>query len=224
MNSTTSFRNTLAACLLLAAGAAHSQEKKDPPDSAAGEVKTVMLAKFALKVPSAWPAFSSADTIALRSQFLVQSKQIYQQYSGSADDPAKSVDVAAFHLEPDDGVLIAVALSIPPQADLINTLRREAGQKAEWGVQQGYIRQYLGLVAVDDGELSGFYIKSIGKGGGVEVSGGLEHKKLKNTLIQLTLIAPKSWDMEKAVSTLKPLLKSIRLPGEASEKTPAKQP
>lgn len=71
--------------------------------------------------------------------------------------------------------------------------------------------------------MSGFYIKNIGRSGNVEVAGGLEHKKLKNTLIQLTLICPKTWDIEKAVKTLKPLLKSADLLGNMRKETSAKE-
>jgi hypothetical protein len=100
---------------------------------------------------------------------------------------------------------------VPSQADLISLLKGQVREKMDWGVRQGYIRKYLGMVTVNDGQLSGFYTKAMGKSGNVEVSGGLEHKKLKNTIIQLTVLSPKAWDEVKATSSLAAVLKSVVL-------------
>jgi hypothetical protein len=176
----------------------------------ASSTTDVTVGPFTVKVPTEWVGFSPGDAATLREQYLEQSKQIYQKFSGG-EDPAQSVDAAAFHIAGADGAFIVVAFSIPPQSDIINLLKSQAKEKADWGVQQGYIRKYLGLVPVNDDHFSGFYIKTIGKDGNVEVSGGLEHKKLKNTLIQLTLLCPQTWDQGKATNTLTAVLKSLAL-------------
>ena len=178
---------------------------------ATADTKIVTLGSFAVEVPTGWTSFSSGEAASLRRQFLEQSSQIYQQYSGSSEDPAKSVDVAAFHIEGGEAVFAIVSFTVPSHADLIPLLKSEAGDKADWGVRNGFIRKYLGLIPIDDETWSGFYIKMIGKNGNVEVSAGLEHKKLKNTIIQITLISPKAWDEAKATDSLGDILKSLVL-------------
>ena len=140
--------------------------------------KDVAIGAFTLTVPTGWARFSPGEAAALRQQYTEQSKQIYQQFS-VGDDPARSVAIASFHIASDDGAFIVVAFTVPPQSDLINLLKSQAKEKADFGIRQGYIRKYPGLVPVNDDQFSGFYIKTIGKSGNVEVSGGLEHKKLK---------------------------------------------
>lgn len=173
--------------------------------------KAVTVGAFTVKVPTRWASFSPSEAAALRRQYIDQSTQIYQQFSGGDDPPAKQIAIAAFHIAGDEGAFIVVSFTIPPHSDLINLLKSQANEKADWGVQQGYIRKNLGLVPVDDDRFSGFYIKALGKSGNVEVSGGLEHKKLKNTLIQLTLLCPHSWDQGKATNILTTVLKSVVL-------------
>jgi hypothetical protein len=172
--------------------------------------RDVKVGAFTVKVPTEWSSFSPGDAAALQQQFQAQSEQIYRQYAGK-DDPTRSVDIAAFHLAGEDGSFIVVSLTIPPQGNLMDVLKNEAKDKMDWGVQQGYIRKYLGLVPIDNEQFSGFYVRNIGKDGDYEVSGGLEHKKLKNTLIQLTLLCPQSWDQDKADKTLQSLLSSLTL-------------
>jgi hypothetical protein len=172
--------------------------------------RDVKVGAFTVKVPAEWSGFSPGDAAALQQQFQTQSEQIYRQYAGK-DDPASSVDIAAFHLAGEDGAFIVVSLTVPPQANLMNVLKSQAKDKADWGVQQGIIRKYLGLVPIDNEQFSGFYVRNIGKDGDYEVSGGLENKKLRNTLIQLTLLCPQSWDQDKADKTLQSLLSSLTL-------------
>lgn len=201
-------------CLILLAAGAHGQDNKTNPVAAKPappDAINVTVGSFNVVVPTAWTAFASGEAASLRSQYLEQSKQIYQQFSGGGKDPAGDVNVAAYHIEGDDGAFIVVTFTIPPQSDLITLLKSQAREKADWGIQNGYIRKYLGLVSVDSENLSGFYTKMIGKNGNVEVSGGLEHKRLKNTIIQLTLLSPKAWDEAKATRTLESILKSVIL-------------
>jgi hypothetical protein len=162
-------------------------------------------------VPTEWSSFAPSEAEALHSQYVEQSKQIYQQYSGASENPYGSVGVAGFHILNDAGAFLIITFTVPPQSDLINLLKNQIGEKMDFGVRQGYIRRYLGLTSVDDAELSGFYTKAIGSTGDIEVSGGLEDKKLKNTVIQLTLLAPNGWDDAKATKCLSAILKSVVL-------------
>lgn len=172
--------------------------------------RDVTVGAFKIKVPIDWINFSKSESDQFRLQFIAQSEEIYRQYSGAAD-PAKSIDIAAFHISGDEGTFLIVTCNIPPQSDLVNVLKNQAEEKAKWGIQQGYIQKYLGLVPLDDKQFSGFYIKCIGTSGEVQISGGLEHKKLKNTLVQLTLFCPKTWNDLKATQTLTSVLKSVEL-------------
>ena len=72
----------------------------------------------------------------------------------------------------------------------------------------------MGLVPLKDSQFSGFYTKAISASDEVIISAGLEHKKIKNTIIQLSLICPSEWDETKATKTLEPILESINLVGE----------
>jgi len=175
--------------------------------------KVITLGEFTVKVPTEWASFNASEAAALRRQYMDQSKQIYQQFNG-ADDPAKSVDIAAFHILNDGGSFVIVSFTVPPQSNLIDLLKGQVGDKMDFGVRQGYIRKYLGMTSVNDPQMSGFYTRAIGTSGNVEVSGGLEHKKLKSTVIQLTLLAPKGWDETKATNGLTAILKSVELRGK----------
>lgn len=172
--------------------------------------RDVRVSAFTVKVPAEWASFSPGEASSLREQFEAQSKQIYRQYSGG-DIPVKSLDLAAFHLAGNDGGFILVSFAIPPQSDLVNVLKSQAKDKADWGIQNGYIRKFLGIVPIDDDQFSGFYLKMIGKNGDFEVSAGLEPKKLKSTLVQLTLLCPQTWDQDKGEKTLASLLKTLTL-------------
>ena len=176
------------------------------------DTRKVTVGAFTAKVPSDWRSFSASESNQLRHQYMMQSEEIYRQYSG-APDPAKSVDIAAFHIGGVAGTFAIVSFSIPPQSDLVNLLKNQAEDKAKWGIQQGYIQKYLGLVPIDNNQFSGFYVKCIGKSGEIQISGGLEHKKLKNTLVQLTLLCPKAWDELKATNTLTSVLETVTLRG-----------
>lgn len=172
--------------------------------------KTVTAGSFALTVPADWNSFSPSEAAALRQQYMAQSKEIYRQFSG-ADDRTKTVDVVAFHIANDSGSFVLVSFTVPATSDLIPLLKSQVEEKMAWGIREGDIRKYLGLTSVDDKNFSGFYTKAIGKGGGVEVSGGLEHKNLKNTIVQLTLLSPKEWEEAKATATLTTILDSVIL-------------
>jgi hypothetical protein len=172
--------------------------------------QNVTVGAFTVTVPDAWVAFSSSDASRLRRQYIEQSNEIYRRYSGSGD-PAKTVDVAAFHIDGADGTFALISFTVPPRADLIPLLQSQAPEKAAWGIKNGYIKKYVGLTPINDNQLSGFYIIAIGNHGEQQVTGGVEHKNLKNTIVQLTLLCPTGWDDQKAVSVLSALLKSVVL-------------
>ena len=178
--------------------------------SLTANARNIDVGTFTANVPAEWESFNEADAADLRSQYMVQSKEIYHQFSGS-DDPSKSFDIEAFHINKDDGSFVIVSFTVPPQSDLISLLISQVKEKMAWGIREGYIRKYLGIVPVDNEQFSGFYTKVIGKNGGVQVSGALEHNELKDTVIQLTLLCPKTWDETKAANSLTSILQSVTL-------------
>ena len=182
-----------------------STNKIEVADSA-----NITVGAFTVRVPSNWSVFERGEISTLQQQYQEQSRQIYEQYS-SEKDPSKSVDIAAFHILNDDGTFIIVSFTVPPQSDLIALLKSQISDKMAWGVREGYIRKYLGIVDVETEQFSGFYTKTISNKGAIEISGGLEHKKLKDTIIQLTLLCPNDWDETKATNTMTILLNSVIL-------------
>lgn len=191
--------------------AANRSAAQTPANRGIHDTKNVIVGAFAVSVPAEWTAFGAAEATSLRNGYIAQSRKLYQQYNGSGDGQPQSVGLAAFHVAGDDGAFILVSFAVPPQANLIDLLKGQVKDKMDFGVRQGYIQKYLGLVPVNDEQLSGFYTTAIGRDGDVQVAGGLEHKKLKNTVIQLTLLCPKSWDQALAQKTLTAILKSVSL-------------
>ena len=99
---------TFAACDKPTSAQAGSSEPKPAAQqapAAAHDSKNITIGKFTVQVPTAWVGFAPNEAASLRGQFMEQSKQIYQQYSGGSDDPAKSVDIAALHIEGNDSAL-----------------------------------------------------------------------------------------------------------------------
>lgn len=213
MTNTLRYRTTafaLAALLaILSASEAFAQGgKTNTPANA----QNVTVGAFTAKIPPDWKAFSANEAAQLLRQYMAQSQEIYRQFSG-ADDKTKTVDVVAFHMN-GTGSFVLVSFTVPPTSNLISLLKSQVKDKMAWGLREGYIRKYLGLVSVNDEHFSGFYTKAIGKSGGVEISGGLEHKSLRNTIIQLTLLSPGAWDEAKATSTLSSIIDSVALQGK----------
>jgi hypothetical protein len=176
----------------------------------ANDIRKAIVGSFTIDIPKGWTAYGTAEASILRREYLEQSKQIYQAFTGS-DDPSKEIDIAAFHISRQEGTFAIVSFSIPPQTNLIQTLKDQVGDKMQFGIQQGFIRRYLGLVSIDRPPLTGFYTKAIGKSGNIEASAGLQHSGKANTIIQLTLLAPAEWDESKANYTLDSVLKSVVL-------------
>lgn len=176
------------------------------------DVQTVTVGAFTAKIPRNWKAFGATDAAQLRRQYTAQSQEIYRQYAG-ADDPTKTVDVAAFQVD-GTGLFVLVSFTVPPKSDLIALLKSQVKDKMDWGIREGHIRKYLGLVSVDNRYFSGFYTKAIGRSGEVQISGGLEHKSFRNRILQLTLLSPGGWTETKATSTLSSILDSVALRGQ----------
>jgi hypothetical protein len=186
-----------------------SATQQSVTDAPLAAKKLVSLGGFNVLIPAGWTEFSRSDAKMLRDTFDEQSKAIYESYSG-ASDATRTVDIVAFHID-ENATFSMVVMSVPPQANLIRTLKEEAPEKAAWGVREGYIKRYLGLVPVEYGALAGFYTKAVGNSGSIELSGGLEHSARKNTLIQLTLLTPQIWNMDKASQVLTELMRSVKL-------------
>lgn len=183
---------------------------KSDKTKASVNVRNVTIGAFTLNVPADWQIFSANESAQLRRQYIAQEEEIYRQYYG-AYDQANSVDIAAFHFAGHAGTFVIVTSKIPPRSDLINLLKKQAEDKAKWGIQQKYIKKYLGLVSINDKQFSGFIVKCVGNSGEIQISGGLENKKLKGTLLQLTLLCPGAWDETKAVNTITSILESAKL-------------
>lgn len=177
--------------------------------------KNVSIGSFVVSVESKWQDYTPSELDVFTRQYKEQSKQIYEQFSGQVEDPAKSVDVAAFHINGDSGSFVIVAFTVPPQSDFISLLKSQVADKMDWGVKEGYIKQYLGMVPVDDENFSGFYTKTVGNDGNFEVSGGLEHKERNNVIIQVTLLCPKDWDESTAENTYISIIKSVKFENKA---------
>ncbi|MBE0673687.1 MAG: hypothetical protein IH591_03410, partial [Bacteroidales bacterium] len=175
--------------------------------------REITVGPFSFSISDLWKEYAASESAVFRQQYLEQSKQIYEHFTGS-DDPSKSVDVAGFHISGDKGDFIIVSFSVPPQSNLIQMLKNQVDDKMNFGIQQGYIQKYIGLVSVDEEPFSGFYTKIIGEDGNIEVSAGLEHKDMRNTILQLTLLSPPAWNEKEASIKLETILSTVSLKTE----------
>ena len=199
--------------IALMAGIGMSVQAQVAAPSPAKASESVTVGDFSITVPTDWKRFTAREAASFERQYQQQSREIYQHFAGS-DDPTKSVRVAAYHTPGTNGSFVIVAMSLPPQANLMPMLKEQVEPKMQYGIQQGFIKKYLGMVSVDRAPLTGFYTKAIGRSGNVEVSGGLEHSKKKNTIVQLTLLAPNEWKEDAAVAALETVLASVKLKDE----------
>jgi hypothetical protein len=179
-----------------------------PKDSA---VNHITVGAITFDITSSWTAFSETELAVFRKQYAAQSDDIYRQYNGDVNDPTKMVNVGAFHIDGWDGALVIAAYSIPPQVDLINTLKDEAKGKAEWGVHEGHIQKFVGLFPTENANISGFCLKVISKSGEMTISVTAQHTKRPNEIFQITLICPKSWDDAKTTRIFSSLIESVKL-------------
>jgi hypothetical protein len=176
--------------------------------NSSGGTRTVPIAMFALAVPGEWQPFAGNELATFRREYETQSKAIYQQYAKSTD-PTGSVDLAAFHITANGGVFVAVSFTTPPQSNLIAQLKNEADQKGAWGVRQGYIKTYVGTETIQTSDYSGFYTTAIGNDGSTQISAGIEHKAIKNRIVQITMLCPKAWDSKRCIDGSKEIIKSF---------------
>jgi hypothetical protein len=197
----------------LMAGISMSLQAQVAAPSPAKASESISVGDFSITVPPDWKKFTAQEAATFEREYQQQSREIYQQFAGS-DDPTKSVRGAAYHTPGKNGSFVIVAMSLPPQANLMPMLKEQIEPKMQYGIQQGFIKKYLGMVSVDRAPLTGFYTKAIGRSGNVEVSGGLEHSMKKNTIVQLTLLAPDEWKEAAAVAALEKVLASVKLKGE----------
>jgi hypothetical protein len=175
---------------------------------------------FSLRVPPEWTRFNAPELAALRSRFEEESAGIYRKFA-NAPDPTKAVDVRAFRLPNDEGSFVTVSYALPDRTDVIESLKGEAKEKMAFGIREGYIRKFIGLEPFDGPPFSGFYVVAIGNDGAVQISGGLQHRQYNDSLLQLTLLCPRSWDDARAVSTMSGLLRTVQLrPSRAEPLSP----
>lgn len=193
-----------------------TQENQDNnSNTIASDSINTTVGPFSVQVPTVWTAFSSSETAQLSSQFWEQANQIYQQqskeiYQQYTENSAKIVDCVAFRIA-GEGTFVLSSIQLPPQVDLIPLLKSQIKEKLNFGVSNGYISKNLGMVSINDEQFSGFYAKALGNSGNIQVSGALEHKNLKNTVIQLTLLSPKAWDEAITTECLVAIMKSVEL-------------
>jgi hypothetical protein len=169
------------------------------------------VGSYSFNIPGNWKRFRAEELVQFRREYVAQSDEIYKQYSGNADNAGKSVEVDAFSIDDSTSACVLAVLSIPPQSNLITTLKSQVKEKAEWGVREGYIQKYLGLVSIDDSDKSGFCIKCIGKDGNLVITAGLSYTKRSNELVQMTLTCPGSWDEAMGLKTINALITSVSL-------------
>jgi hypothetical protein len=166
-----------------------------------GGTKDVVTGAFTFKVPSDWPFYPPKETSEFRKEFVGEGSRIYRQFSGS-DDPTNLIDLKALHIPDKGGSFVAASFSVPLGQNAISLLMSQAKDKARWGVQNGYVKQYLGLFPVDDRRLSGFYVKMISSDDHLTISGGIALKESPNTLLQLTLTSQAVWHSGKREHTV----------------------
>ncbi|HEY1930811.1 MAG TPA: hypothetical protein VGG99_02265 [Acetobacteraceae bacterium] len=179
------------------------------------QVRMVQSGAFGANIPGAWEPFSTSEITQLRDQFTQQSAEIYRRYAGS-EDPTSTFGILAYHIEGASGTFIMATLDVPAQSNYVSELRDQASAKADWGIKNGYIQKYLGLTPIATDKFSGFYVTMVGNDGTVQISGGIQPKVAKSTMIELTLLCPQGWDASKAASVLSAIISSVTLAQKAN--------
>ena len=164
-----------------------------PPDGTLKEeesgARKIMLGAFTLKIPSEWTPYQGAEKAALTQSVQAQSKEMYLHYSGVAD-PTSTLELAAYHTL-DGGTFVAIVYRIPPQVDLMGDLRKEAPEKAKWGIERGFIRSASPITPVARDGFEGFYLETESSSGSHDFSGGLVESSHKTDLIQVSFVGSK---------------------------------
>jgi hypothetical protein len=187
--------------------------KPPAPSSSEKATQKVAFGAFTVDLPSTWKPFPPDEMTALREQFQAQSKEIYQRYNRGAEDPARDVDFVAYR-SPDGTSFIGLILVIPPQADLMGDLKREAGEKAKWGIEQGFIKRASEVKPVARDGFDGFYIAMDNAKGTHDFTGGLVHSSRKTEVVSIMLLGVQG--DEASPQAFEKLLGSVNLSGTAS--------
>jgi hypothetical protein len=166
----------------------------------------ISVGAYSVSIPTSWTPYSAAEKEQLSKMYRQQAKSIYEHYAGSPDRTHIS-DVVAYHL-PGGGDFISVFMSVPPQADLMGQLQREAPAKAQWGIEQGHIKSASPVTPVTRDGFSGFYLTTTGASGAKDFVGGLTHSSRKADVIQLLLNDCRAPD---AAGLFQGLLDSVKL-------------
>ena len=149
----------------------------------------------------------------MTQQIQVQGKQIYEKYNHGASYPASKVDLVAYQ-DADGSFFLGVVWAIPPQAALMDDLKREVPQKAQWGIQQGYIRRASPVQSIARDGFDGFCFHMENSKGTHDYVGGLTHFSRKGEVIQISMLGVKEGDSNG--DRFEKLLASVRLEGNTN--------
>lgn len=170
--------------------------------------KEVQVGVFQISIPIDWKNFNETEIKIFEEQYSIQSEEIYRQYSGSPD-PTNSIDVVGYHIESSSSSLIVTSFYVPDESDIIKTLLSEVEDKMEWGLDQGYIKKYLGTETITNKFFNGFYTRVIDPDGAIILSGGGTCDNNEDIIIQVTLISPTSWDISESEKIFNKIISSI---------------
>ncbi|MFH0990055.1 MAG: hypothetical protein V1799_08575 [bacterium] len=209
MNTNLSLRNTILVFLAVLSTTSLLAQTRENDISI--NARGVTLGSFILKVPSDWQDFPTIVTDALRDRYNLQIEVLCRTNYDTLS-LSKVEDIVAFHIKDYEGSFSIVYFKITPGSKLLNLLRNQAKERAKFDNHRSDFK-YSDPVPINDERFLGFYTISRGSLDRVEISGSLEHKKLKNTLIQFTLRCPRSWDEYRASTTFSSIIQWITFKG-----------
>lgn len=215
MIRTTSIKASLANMALifgvvLAVGCSRgtTSNRVQPDNKAAGDgLQTITFGAFTAELPSTWSTLGHDDMATLSEQFQAQSKEIYQRYNHGVADQSRKIDIAAYST-PEGATFVGLVLVVPPGADLMGDLKQEAGQKAKWGIEQGFIKWASEVHPVAQGGFDGFFIEVVNARGTHDFTGGLVHSSRKAEVSSIMLLGTQGGD---AIQVFENVLASVRL-------------
>jgi hypothetical protein len=118
---------------------------------------------------------------------------------------------------------MGLVLVIPPQVDLISDLKKEAAQKAKWGIEQGFIKRASEVKPVARDGFDGFFIEMDNTKGTHDFTGGLVHSSRKTEVASIMLLGVQG--DEASLQLFEKVLASVKLAGAAPVVSkPAKNP
>ncbi len=158
----------IAIATIALAGAMHlSVLAQDKSTDSVKTTESVNVGSFSVDVPTDWKKFTAQESAIFERQYRQQSRDIYEHFAGG-DDPSKSVHVAAYHTPGNNGSFVIVSMSLPAQADLMPMLKEQIEPKMKYGIQQGFIKKYLGIIKKEHNTLV-----TISKRGKYQIDTGL---------------------------------------------------